>query len=251
VDIDPQTLQIDPNQLRAALTTATRGVIPLHLYGWPAPIPAIQEFCRQHALWLIEDCAQAHGTLIHQRHVGTWGKVGCFSFYPTKNLGAFGDAGLCITDDADLAGRLREQTCYGFRGDRTAHREGLNCRLDELQAACLRVRLLGLHQALTRRRAIARQYQAAWSTTPLRLPPNSAFEGSSWHQYVLQVNQRSAWIDWLAQAQVARRCISCRLIVNLGFSPATCRTPNAPVSRCSRYPSIPNSPMVKSNGSSP
>ena len=197
VDIEPTSLQIDPRLVAAALTSRTRCVLPIHLYGWPAPLEPLLEFCRGYDLALIEDCAQAHGTRIGGRHAGTLAAIGCFSFYPTKNLGAFGDAGMCVTSDAELAANLREQTCYGFRSDRVAHREGLNCRLDELQAACLRIKLRMLDTALERRSQIADAYRRGLQNTSLRMLPLPEHGTASWHQFVIRVEQRQAWIAWL------------------------------------------------------
>ena len=201
-DIDPHTLQMDAGQLLSALSPKTRCVVAIHLYGWPAPIVEIQDFCRRHGLALIEDCAQAHGTKIGETQAGLFGEIGCFSFYPTKNLGAFGDAGMCITNDAQLAEGLREQVCYGFRQDRIAHTEGLNCRLDELHAACLRVRLRHLPEAIERRRAIALRYYHALVETGLGLPPSPENPGVAWHQFVLRLQQREAWLDWFRQHRI-------------------------------------------------
>ena len=198
VDVDAISLQMDPGLVAQAITPATRCVLPIHLYGSPAPAVHIAEICRKHGLALVEDSAQAHGTYVENRHAGTIGNIGCFSFYPTKNLGAFGDAGMCITDDPDLAAGMREHSCYGFRKDRVAHVEGLNCRLDELQAACLRVRLKTLPNSLENRRCIAAYYLEQLASLPLHLPSIPSFGKSSWQQFVIRVAQREAWIQWLA-----------------------------------------------------
>ncbi len=198
VDIDPLTMQIDVDLVERAITDKTRCVLPLHLYGYPADTQRLAELCRQRGLLLIEDCAQAHGTRLNGQHVGLLGDIGCFSFYPTKNLGAFGDAGMCITRDANLAAKLREQACYGFRGDRVAHSEGLNCRLDEIQAAMLRVKLRELPAALARRQAIAQQYTQGLQQLPIQLPTIMNCGQSSWHQYVIRTSQREQLISHLS-----------------------------------------------------
>lgn len=202
VDIDSGNLQIDPQLIEDAITAQTRCVLPIHLYGWPAPVAAIAEVCRTHNLVLVEDCAQAHGTWASGQHVGTLGAIGCFSFYPTKNLGAFGDAGLCVTHDAALAANLREQACYGFRNDRVAHREGLNCRLDELQAACLRVKLKQLDTALQLRANIAETYRRGLAGTGLSMLPIPEQGRASWHQFVIRAQQREAWIKWFERSAI-------------------------------------------------
>ncbi|MCC6511955.1 MAG: DegT/DnrJ/EryC1/StrS family aminotransferase [Pirellulaceae bacterium] len=202
VDIDAHTLQMSPQLAAQAINAQTRCILPVHLYGYPANINALLELCQQHRLVLIEDCAQAHGTYVAanhvSRHVGTFGAIGCFSFYPTKNLGAFGDAGMCVTDDPQLAERLRELACYGFRGDRVAHREGLNCRLDELQAAALNVRLKYLPAALARRQAIAQRYRDGLASDWRPLPPTAPGDTAAWHQFVVRVADRVALIQYLA-----------------------------------------------------
>jgi aminotransferase EvaB len=202
VDVDEHSLQIDPGLVSQAITHATRCVLPIHLYGSPAPVLQLAEICRDNQLALIEDCAQAHGTNVANRHAGTVGQVGCFSFYPTKNLGAFGDGGMCVTEDPILAGRIREQRCYGFRNDRVAHVEGLNCRLDELQAACLSVRLKYLPTTLAKRRQIALYYHTDLACSKINLPQIPCRGKHSWHQYVVRVAMRDAWIRWLAEQNV-------------------------------------------------
>ena len=196
-DIDARSMQMDPASVRAKVSSSTRCVIPVHMYGTPSPIDAIAKVCVDCGLQLIEDCAQAHGTLFQGEHVGNTGSIGCFSFYPTKNLGAFGDAGMVVTNDTQLAAQLREQACYGFRGDRVSHTEGLNCRLDELQAACLRIQLTYLPAALERRAAIARTYTEQLAETGLPLPICPKYGTASWHQYVIRVRERPRWIDYL------------------------------------------------------
>lgn len=202
IDIDSNSFQMDPRLVSQAITSATRCVLPIHLYGNPAPVFRIAEICREHSLALVEDCAQAHGTIVGDRHVGTIGAIGCFSFYPTKNLGGFGDGGMCVTDDPILAVRMREQRSYGFRNDRVAHVEGLNCRLDELQAACLRVRLQYLPASLAKRRQIAFYYHEQLACLNLQLPLIPSYGKPSWHQFVVRVAYRDAWIRWLAEQKI-------------------------------------------------
>ena len=158
VDVDRDRLLMDPAGLERALSERTRAVMPVHLFGDPAPISRIQAFAADNDLHVIEDCAQAHGARCVDRLVGTHGIVNCFSFYPTKNLGAFGDAGACSTSSPEIAQRLRMLRVYGCDGDGHAQIEGYNSRLDEVHAAILRVRLQSLDRRVAARREVARQY---------------------------------------------------------------------------------------------
>ena len=202
------------------MTPRTRCVIPIHLYGLPAPVEQIASICTEFGVAMIEDCAQAHGTWVGGKHAGQFGVTGCFSFYPTKNLGAFGDAGMCITSDDAIAAQLREQACYGFRGDRIAHREGLNCRLDELQAACLRVQLRYLPDALSQRASIARQYFELLSELGIVLPAWPTNATASWHQFVIRVKMRSEWIAWMNSQQIH---VGIHYAAPVHLMPAYCR----------------------------
>jgi dTDP-4-amino-4,6-dideoxygalactose transaminase len=158
VDIDPGTYTMHPSAAAAAITARTRAILPVHLYGHPANLDALIAITERHGLLLIEDCAQAHGARWNGRLVGTFGAMGCFSFYPTKNLGAVGDGGAIITRDTHLAERLRRLRNYG-QVERYHHQErGINSRLDEIQAACLRVKLAHLDDHNAARRTIAEDY---------------------------------------------------------------------------------------------
>jgi dTDP-4-amino-4,6-dideoxygalactose transaminase len=190
VDVDPATLLLDPERAEAALTPRTRCIVVVHLYGQPAPMGALVELASRRGLRVIEDCAQAHGATYRGRHVGHFGDVGCFSFYPTKNLGALGDGGMCVTSDPELAERLRMQRMYGFRGDAHAHCEGLNSRLDELQAAVLRVKLRHLEAALAARRAIARQYREGLEESSCRALEVDSEGEHAYHLLVVRVPHR-------------------------------------------------------------
>lgn len=160
VDIDPATYTMAPAAAAAAITPRTRALLPVHLYGRPADMPALQALAERHHLVLIEDCAQAHGARLGDQLVGTFGALAAFSFYPTKNLGACGDGGAVITNDAALAGRLRRLRTYG-QTDRYHHAErGINSRLDEIQAAILSIKLQHLDAHNRERRAGAEIYHA-------------------------------------------------------------------------------------------
>jgi dTDP-4-amino-4,6-dideoxygalactose transaminase len=203
VDVSPTHLQMDPSKLARVISSRTKCVIPIHLYGSAAPIEAISSFCNERGLFLIEDCAQAHGTRFNERHVGTYGDISCFSFYPTKNLGALGDAGLCAANDAELDRRLREFRQYGFQSkDRIAFSEGMNCRLDELHAACLRVQLTHLNANLKQRRNIAIRYLEGLQGLPITLPSYPPECTPAWHQFVVRVRNRPEWMRYLNDRKI-------------------------------------------------
>jgi dTDP-4-amino-4,6-dideoxygalactose transaminase len=191
VDIDAASYNIDPTLIDAAITPRTRAIIPVHLYGRPADMSAINAIARRHGLFVLEDAAQAHGALHHGRRVGGLADAAAFSFYPGKNLGALGDGGAITTNDAALAERLRRLRNYGSA--RKYHHEeiGFNSRLDELQAALLRVKLPHLEGWNARRAAIAAQYGHSLAASGLDLPlPADAENESVWHQYVVVTKNR-------------------------------------------------------------
>ena len=162
VDVDEDSLTLSPARLEQALTEdreqRVKAIIPVHLYGQPADMPAILALAQKYNLRVIEDCAQAHGAMIGERKVGTWSDVAAFSFYPTKNLAALGDGGAVVTNDDALAMRLRELRTYGWRQRYISEEAGINSRLDEIQAAILRVQLRYLDAENARRAELARQY---------------------------------------------------------------------------------------------
>ena len=202
VDVRPDTLLLDAAALPAALTERTRCILPVHLYGQPVDLNPVLEFAAAHRLPVIEDCAQAHGAIYRGRHVGGFGDIGCFSFYPTKNLGAYGDGGLCVCAREELADRLRMLRMYGFRGDGHAHCEGLNSRLDELQAAILRVKLRHLGETMEERREIARRYVAGLAGNAFVLPAGTPETTHGYHLFVVQTEDRRAVCRWLSAAGV-------------------------------------------------
>ncbi len=203
VDIDPNSLQMDPFHVSPAIGPKTRAILLVHLYGNPAPVEEIARIASTNNLILIEDCAQAHGAYVQGRHVGTTGSVGCFSFYPTKNLGAFGDGGACITNDTVVSNRIRSIAHYGFeKGTRIASMDGVNSRLDELQAAILRSRLPRLGSALLRREWIAETYSERLQGCRIQLPQPLAKSRSSRHLFVIRTAHRDAWSKKLASLGV-------------------------------------------------
>jgi dTDP-4-amino-4,6-dideoxygalactose transaminase len=188
-DIEPESFTLSPDHLKQLLARTkaahVRAVIPVHLYGHPAPMPAIVAIAAEHGLKIIEDCAQANGAEIDGRKVGTWGDAAAFSFYPTKNLGAFGDGGALVTNDVTLAGRARELRLYGWKERYVSEEPGLNTRLDELQAAILRVRLRRLDAENERRRQIADRYDSLLVGSGVATPAVHSGMRHVYHQYVI------------------------------------------------------------------
>jgi dTDP-4-amino-4,6-dideoxygalactose transaminase len=204
VDIDPTTYTLDATQVAGAITPRTRAIIPVHLYGHPADLAPILAVARAHNLRVIEDCAQAHGATYAGRHVGTWGDLGCFSFYPTKNLGALGDGGAVVSTDADLAAKVRLLREYGWtpQARYVSQVEGMNSRLDEMQAAILRVKLVHLEAWNGLRRTMAAHY-ARLLPAQLVQPIESLNCHHVYHLYVVRVSQRDKIRSHLAAMQIA------------------------------------------------
>lgn len=202
-DIDPLTYNIDPVSLEAALTPGTRAVIAVHLFGQSAAIAEIRAICQERRLTLIEDCAQAIGADYDGVRVGGWGTLGCFSFYPTKNLGAFGDAGLITTENAGLAERLR---MLRHHGSRTAYQHeiiGYNSRLDELQAAILLAKCAHLDRFNEARRECARAYREGLAGAPVGLPHEHGRGTHVYHVFCIRVARRDAVRKALAERGIA------------------------------------------------
>jgi dTDP-4-amino-4,6-dideoxygalactose transaminase len=192
VDVEAGTGNLDPAHLEEAITPQTRALLPVHLYGQPADMPAILEVAARHNLLVIEDAAQAHGALCYGRHVGLWGQAGTFSFYPGKNLGAYGDAGAIITGDNALAARLRMLRDHG-RSEKYLHSTpGFGERLDALQAAILAAKLPRLEAWNERRREIAEHYRHVFAGLPLRLPPERDGTRHVYHQFPVYTQRRDA-----------------------------------------------------------
>lgn len=201
VDIAPDTFTLDPARLEAAILASAKrrlkAVVVVHLYGHPADLPAILAIAKAHGLRVIEDCAQAHGAMLDGRHAGTWGDLAAFSFYPTKNLSALGDGGAVVTSDPALAARVAELRQYGWRERYISAVPGVNSRLDELQAAILRVKLRALAAENARRRELARLYSTGLAATPLRLPRVRENAEHVFHQYVVRTDRRDALLQHL------------------------------------------------------
>ena len=183
-DIDPLTYTLDTQAARAAITQRSRAIVVVHLYGQPADMAALKVLADEHDLLLIEDCAQAHGAEVNGRKVGSIGDMGTFSFYPTKNLGAYGDGGAVITNDGAYAERLRKLRNYGQTTRYSHQSRGTNSRLDELQAALLRVKLKHLDRHNSRRRQIAALYDA--NLPSVATPGDAPGRRHVYHLYVIR-----------------------------------------------------------------
>lgn len=190
-DVSPDTALLDVSRLPACLSPRTRVVVPVHLYGNPVDVEAVRAALGSRSVAVLEDCAQAQGASLRGRPVGTLGDAAAFSFYPTKTLGAYGDAGACATRDPALADAMRSLRTYGFEGGPDARREGWNARLDELQAAILRVKLPHLPRWLARRTALADRYQARLPEACERLSTTPGGVHAR-HLFVVRVRGRDA-----------------------------------------------------------
>lgn len=191
-DIDPEYFTLNPAKLEQVLNPRTKAIIPVHLYGQPADMAPILDLAARCNVAVIEDCAQAHGARYHGRRVGSMGAAACFSFYPTKNLGALGDGGMVITGTEATAERARLIREYGWAERYVSSIPGWNSRLDEIQAAILRVKLQALEEDNGRRRELARRYDARLQDTPLALPARRAGCEHVFHLYVVRAAQRDA-----------------------------------------------------------
>jgi dTDP-4-amino-4,6-dideoxygalactose transaminase len=203
VEPDEFTYNVDPASVRGAITPKTRAIIPVHLYGQPADMDAISEVALEHDLFAIEDAAQAHGALYKGKRVGRLGDAAVFSFYPAKNLGALGDSGAVVTNNGSLAERIRLLRNYGSRVKYSHELKGINSRMDELQAAFLRVKLAKLDDWNRRRKRLAELYSAELSRIPqLVLPYVPKWVDPSWHLYVVRKPERDKLQSDLGQIGV-------------------------------------------------
>jgi dTDP-4-amino-4,6-dideoxygalactose transaminase len=198
IDVDRATYTINPSLIEAAVTPLTKAIVPVHLYGQPAEMDAIIAIGRSHGLRIVEDCAQAVGARYRGRRVGSIGDIACFSFYPTKNLGAIGDGGMVITKNAELASRVRRLRQYGWDDARKTHEIGVNSRLDPIQAAILGVKLAHLDADNRRRVAIAGRYNQALADLPLTLPFVHRDDAHVYHLYVVGCEERARLMAHLA-----------------------------------------------------
>ena len=193
---------IDAAKIEAAITNKTKAVLVTHLYGQASNMAPIVELARKYHLELIEDCAQSHGACFDGQMAGTFGRAGCFSFYPTKNLGAFGDAGAVVTDDEAFADKLRMLRNYGSKVRYHNEIEGVNSRLDEMQAALLRVKLGHLSALNQERKVLAQRYDEGIVNPRIVLPKLRAKAESIYHQYVIRCTDRDALQAYLAKQDI-------------------------------------------------
>jgi dTDP-4-amino-4,6-dideoxygalactose transaminase len=198
VDVDPTTYNMDPALIAAAITPRTKAIMPVHLYGLMADMPAILAVAQAHNIPVVEDCAQAHGASIDGRVAGSWGDVAAFSFYPSKNLGAIGDGGAITTNREDIASKVQRLRQYGWeRKYYSTEQHGLNSRLDELQAVILDVKLSHLDVATDRRNQIAREYNSQFADLPIQLPLIPDTNRVVHHLYVIQTPHRDVLLAQL------------------------------------------------------
>ncbi len=190
VDVEPDRYTLDPSKLAGAMSPAVKAIVAVHLYGQPADMDTIMAVAQERGLRVIEDCAQAHGALHGKSRVGSIGDLGCFSFFPTKNLGAVGDGGAIVTSDHDLAERLHQLREYGWKERFISSIAGINSRLDELQAAILRVKLPDLDKENAARIRIAETYRRELRNLPILSPSPAAGTQHVYHQFVVRVERR-------------------------------------------------------------
>lgn len=192
VDIEPDYYTLEPSALERVITPKTKAIVPVHLYGQPADLESIMDISRKHNLYVVEDCSQAHGARFKGKPVGSWSDIACFSFYPTKNLGAIGDGGMVVTSDNELASKVRLLREYGWKQKFKSTIPGWNSRLDEMQAAILRVKLRYLDRDNARRAQWARKYREELNDCGLLLPKARPGATHVYHQFVVRSSQRDA-----------------------------------------------------------
>jgi dTDP-4-amino-4,6-dideoxygalactose transaminase len=192
VDIDPVSYTMDVNQIEKAITAKTKAIMPVHLYGQPADMDPIMEIAHRHGLKVIEDAAQAHRSEYKGRRVGSIGDIGCFSFYPGKNLGAYGEGGMAVTNNPEYAQKMRMLRDWGQDGRYNHVMKGYNYRMDGIQGAILRVKLRYLDRWTDARRTHAAQYDALLADSGLKTPVAMPYGHHVYHVYVLRVPQREA-----------------------------------------------------------
>jgi len=202
VDIAPDFYSMAPEAIESAITHKTKAIISVHLYGHPVNLKPILDIAKKHGIYVIEDCAQAHGAKYHDKLVGSWGNIACFSFYPTKNLGALGDGGMVVTDDHDLANRARLLREYGWAKRNVSSIPGWNSRLDEIQAAILRVKLKHLEDDNRKRRQLAGVYKRELSGTSLILPKERDGVEHAYHLYVVRLGKRDSLQAFLLEKDI-------------------------------------------------
>jgi len=202
VDIEPEFYTIDPTNLKKAITAKTKAIIPVHIYGQSCNIDAILEIAKKHELKVIEDCSQAHGASYKGRCVGSFGDFGCFSFYPTKNLGALGDGGMIVTNNTELANKAQLLREYGWEKRYVSDYSGWNTRLDEIQAAILRIKLKYLNNDNLKRNLVAEIYNRELKDYDLLLPKIRNQCKQVYHQYVVRSEKRDELLLFLKNNEI-------------------------------------------------
>ena len=192
------SFNIDPKEIETAITSRTKAILPVHLYGQLADMPAIMAIAKRHELLVLEDSAQAHGAFLYDRRAGSWGDASGFSFYPGKNLGALGDAGAITTSDKELANTLRALRNYGSHEKYKNLFQGVNSRLDEIQAAMLNVKLNHLDNEIAHRRKVANAYLEGISNKAIILPTKENDSAHVWHVFVIRCERRDELQKYLA-----------------------------------------------------
>lgn len=193
---------MDPDKIEEKITEKTKAILVTHLYGMASQMDKIVEICKKHNLRLVEDCAQSHGACFNGKMTGTFGDIGCFSFYPSKNLGAFGDAGAVVLNDENLAQKFRVFRNYGSEKRYYNKIVGANSRLDELQAGLLRVRLSHMHELTDEKVRIAERYSREIKNDKIQLPSLAKGTTCVWHQYVIRCEHREKLIDYLNKKEI-------------------------------------------------
>ena len=202
VDVDLAHYSLNPNLFAKSITPQTRAIVPVHLYGCPVDMNPVAQFAREKKLFVVEDCSQAHGALYEGHKVGSLGDIAAFSFYPTKNLGAFGDGGAVVTRNFELAEKVRLLRQYGWKEHYISSVKGINSRLDELQAAVLRVKLRHLNDWNARRRQFADLYFELLANTELTLPAQPEGSHHVFHQFVIRHPRRDALKEYLKKQEI-------------------------------------------------
>lgn len=193
---------IDASKIEEKITEKTKAILVVHLYGQASDMSPIMQIAKRYHLRVVEDCAQSHGACYGGKMTGTFGDIGCFSFYPSKNLGAFGDAGAIVTDDSEIAEAVRVFRNYGSEKRYYNRVEGTNSRLDEIQAGLLRVRLAHLHELQMERQRICKRYLDELDNKHIQLPTIRAGATHIWHQFVIRTDRRAELIEYLNQNEI-------------------------------------------------
>jgi len=201
-DIDLHTRCIDPKSISERVGADTRAIMPVHIYGQPAEMYRILEIAQTHNLAVIEDCSQAHGAEIDGQKVGTFADISAFSCYPTKNLGGTGDGGVILCRSKEFAEKIKSLRQYGWNEERESIIPGFNSRLDELQAAILRIKLQHLADDNAKRREIALRYNAAFKSLPITLPVLAETQIHAMHLYVVECDRRNEFLEYLRSNQI-------------------------------------------------